>query len=105
VQRNSVHATLLSRLTVEKDLGKTSWRAASLLETGPRPLEQAHKRGRHELVDVPHYCRGFVWSNSLPDIISPAAKSSETAAPLPSPPRHLWMTLIFLPRWDHSQAL
>ena len=74
---------------MEKDLAETTKKVTDLLETGPRPLDRPLKRGCGDLVDVPRYRRGFVWSNSYPETISPAARSTETAEPLSSPPSHL----------------
>ena len=96
-QRSSARVTLLSRLAVEKDLALRTKKALDLQQSGPRSLDRHLERGRRsELLDVPQYRRGFVWSNSFPDTVSPAAQSTEVAAPLPPPPYHFLDDPIFL---------
>ena len=87
--RKSARVTLLSKLAAEKELAQTTRKVEDLLQVGPRPLDQSLKRKRDEVVDIPRYRRRFVWSKSFPDTISPAAQSTVTAVPLPSPPQHL----------------
>jgi hypothetical protein len=58
-------------------------------EKGPRSLSRPLKRKAPEIPEPPRFRRGFVWSNNSIDVISPSAIYTESAPPLPSPPRHL----------------
>ncbi|KAF6743491.1 hypothetical protein DFP72DRAFT_827734, partial [Ephemerocybe angulata] len=42
-----------------------------------------------EVEDFPRFRRGFVWTSSNPNILSPSALYTETAPPLPTPPDSL----------------
>ncbi|KAJ6559127.1 hypothetical protein DFH09DRAFT_922034, partial [Mycena vulgaris] len=90
------NASLPSRLAAEKALAETIQRA-HLAAQGPRPFpcSSGAKRTAQEAftgpddTHTPRFRRGFTWSSTPINNISPAARYTESALPLPSPPRHL----------------
>lgn len=84
------HATVPSKLDWEKELGRAVKKSAEEAALGPKTFSSpSFARPMTTPLDVPKYCRGFIWSSSRPDHESPAALATETAPPLPSPPLHL----------------
>ncbi|KAJ7150094.1 hypothetical protein C8R43DRAFT_838613, partial [Mycena crocata] len=55
---------------------------------GPRQLASS-KRKADDSLDAPRHRRGFVWSSTSVNNISPSALYTESAPPLPSPPQRL----------------
>ncbi|KAJ6598753.1 hypothetical protein B0H10DRAFT_1959218 [Mycena sp. CBHHK59/15] len=85
-------ASLPSKLDAERILmGQTALQAS----LGPRtfPSYSAKRTAREVFpesdIHMPKFRRGFLWSSSPQNHISPAALYTETAPPLPSPPAHL----------------
>jgi len=57
---------------------------------GPRTfMNPSLKRSATIPLEGPRYRRGYLWSSTPENSLSPAALSTETAPPLPSPPPHL----------------
>lgn len=81
-----------SKLDAERILAGQTALQASL---GPRtfPSYSAKRTAREAFpesdIHMPKFRRGFLWSSSPQNNISPAALYTETAPPLPSPPAHL----------------
>ncbi|KAJ7148799.1 hypothetical protein C8R43DRAFT_888706, partial [Mycena crocata] len=97
--KTAANVSLSSRLTAERALAETSQRA-HLAAQGPRSLSSsAAKRTAHEAflddTHTPRFRRGFIWSSSPHNNISPSALYTETAPPLPSPPAHLVNDPVF----------
>ncbi|KAH6902337.1 hypothetical protein BKA70DRAFT_1113051, partial [Coprinopsis sp. MPI-PUGE-AT-0042] len=82
-------ALLLSKLDNEKRVAEMSAKVDQAAR-GPRSVaSRGVKRGRDVDVEGPRFRRGYVWSSSSRNTISPSALYTESAAPLPSPPDHL----------------
>ena len=82
-------ATLLSKLTAEKDIALATQRAETAAREGPRTLPSAAKRTNQSIIDPPCFRRRYVWSDTNNKQLSPSALDTESALPLPSPPSHL----------------
>jgi len=86
----STRASLLSKLDAEKELAEGIQKAVEEAEAGPRTFANPSlKRTAGAPLEGPRYRRGFLWSSSCVNTVSPAAQSTDTASPLPSPPSHL----------------
>ncbi|KAJ7680836.1 hypothetical protein DFH06DRAFT_973665, partial [Mycena polygramma] len=89
-------ATLRSKLDAERSLAEATDRVLQAAQ-GPRPFSSpsgTKRTAREAFLDsddthMPRFRRGFLWSSSSRNNISPAALYTETAPPLPSPPSHL----------------
>jgi len=79
----SVHAEVKE---VAEDMQKTVEEAAAGPRTFTNPLL---KQTAADPLEGPRYRRGYLWSSTQENALSPAALSTETAPPLPSPPAHL----------------
>ena len=85
-----IHASLFSRLNVEKHVMEESLKAVEGAVGGPRTFTNPLLKQMAAVpLEGPHFQRGFVWSSSPENSLSPVALSTETAPPLPSPPSHL----------------
>ena len=65
---------------------------SKLLEKGPQQLGELVGSLKHRATDIlepPCFHRGFVWSHSDSNHISPSALYTKAAPPLPAPPQHL----------------
>jgi hypothetical protein len=74
----------------EKALNQVN--VVSFIENGLRTFTTANpslKHNSHHFLNPPCLWRGFVWSDSSNNKISPAAYYTEIAPPLSSPPQHL----------------
>ena len=81
-----------SSLDLETELVESQGVVSTLLKRGPRPLGRIAGSLKCKVTDSlepPRFHRGFVWLDSDKIHSSPSALYTETAPPLPSPPRQL----------------
>ena len=83
------HATLLSKLTVEKDIVLATQRAQAAAWEEPRTLPSAAKHTNQSIIDPPHFHHHYVWSDTNNKQLSPSTLDTKSTLPLPSPPSHL----------------
>jgi hypothetical protein len=91
-QKTASRASLSSKVAIEWELLEAREKVAAFVEEGPRSYSSSSpslKRKSTDIPDAPRYRRGFVWSDSSNNKISPSALYTESAPPLPSPPQHL----------------
>ena len=84
------HALPLSTLDTEKECMEGMEKAMEKAVAGPRSFSNSSlKWSAEDILEGPHFCRGYLWSSTPVDSLSPVVLLTETAPPLPSPPLHL----------------
>jgi hypothetical protein len=103
--KTSNHALPLSTLNVEKDLVEDLGKEVEKAAAGPRTFSfPALKQSAEDVLEGPRFRRGYLWSSTPVNSLSPAALSTESAPPLPSPPSHLLNDPIIQKTLDSLQG-
>ena len=72
---------------------------------GPRTfVNPSLKRSAADPLEGPRFRRGYLWTSTPENALSPAALSTETAPPLPSPPPHLLNNPVIQKTLDSLQG-
>ena len=99
------HVSPLSTLDAEKEVMEGMEKAVEKAAAGPRSFSSPSlKQAAEDVLEGPRFRRGYLWSLTPVNSLSPAAMSTETAPPLPSPPHHLLNDPIIQKTLDSLQG-
>ena len=90
--RTTSNALQPSNIAIEPEQQETHEKVVAFVKSGPQPFCGTSSLLKHKAVDflnVPQFRRGYAWTDSTSDSISPSACYTEYVPPLPSPPQHL----------------
>jgi hypothetical protein len=88
--QKATHVDLSSASANDTESEKLIEKVVSFVASGPRTFSTSSpKRKNSDSSHPPRFRRGFLWSDSIANNISPSALYTENAPPLPSPPQHL----------------